>query len=305
MRPSPAGVSASISAFNIAATADRPGLGHLVSREARDLAARFLAERPRFGFWLRMLRRPAFHRWFDRFEALAIPGMALHQALRNLSLEEAAIHGLEAGMDQVVVLGGGTDTLAARLARRYPNARFLDVDYPAALATKRKVLEQTGFLAPNLSLVPLDLGSHDLKAALDSLPEFESASPAFFICEGAFKYLERRGVEKILANLADLPCPALRLAFTFMEPDPRGSIAFRGASPLVTAWLRLRGEGFSWGLPARELPGFLARRGFALEEIADSDVFRTRFLSGHPEVALAEGEKVAIASVYASRSPAP
>jgi methyltransferase (TIGR00027 family) len=290
------GASPAMAAFNLAALAERPGLGHLVSREARDLAARFLSDKPRFRFWLDLINRRGFHRWFERFESLTVPGMALHQALRKLALEEAVIHALEAGMEQIVILGGGLDSLGARLARRYPEARFLEVDAPSVLASKRRVLEQSGFLSRNLSLIPMDLKRADLRTALPSLPGFRNGQPVFLLCEGALMHLERRGAEKWLADLAALPCPALRLAFTFMEPDADGVPGFRG-STLLSAWLRLRGQRFGWGMPARELGAFLARHGFALEEVADAGVFRSRFLPGARAMALAEGEKVAIASL--------
>ncbi|MDB5106675.1 MAG: hypothetical protein JWP91_4364 [Fibrobacteres bacterium] len=283
--------------FNLAATARRPDFGHLVSREAGDLATRFLADRPRFRFWLDLAARRGFHLWFERFEAFMVPGMALHQALRNLSLEEAAIHGLEAGMEQVLILGGGFNTLAARLARRYPQARFLEIDRPSALAAKRRVLGHSGFLAPNLSLIPWDFRRTDLGAALMALPGFHPREPAFFLCEGVLMHFDPKAAENLFDQLAALPCPALRFAFTFMEPDGNGAISFRGASRLLAAWQRLRGQRFTWGLSTRDLGSFLARRGFALEEVADAGVFRKRFLFGVPDVALAEGEKVAIASL--------
>jgi methyltransferase (TIGR00027 family) len=280
----------------LAALAERPGLGHLVSREARDLAARFLAEKPRLRFWLNLIPRQGFQRWFERLEAMTLPGIALHQALRKLALEEAVVHGLEAGIEQIVILGGGLDSLGARLARRYPQASFLEIDKAATLSAKRKVLQQSGFLARNLKLIPMEHRA-DFGSTLRGLPGFRPGEPAFFVCEGVLMHLDRSAVDGLLADLAALPCPALRIAFTFMEPNAKGAIAFRGASRLLPFWSGWRGERFSWGLPARDLGAFLAQRGFALEEIADAGVFRSRFLEGSPGVALAEGEKVAIATV--------
>jgi methyltransferase (TIGR00027 family) len=291
-------VSPALAAFNLTAISERPGLSHLVSREARYLSACFLADRPRFRFWLDLIRWSGFHRWFDRYEAATVPGMALHLALRKLALEEAVIHALEAGMEQIVILGGGLDSLGARLARRYPDARFLEIGPEAALASKRKILEHSGFLSRNLSHLPLDFRRAGFPAALESHPEFRAGEPSFFLCEDVLMHLESHRVEKLFGDLAALPCPALRIAFTFMEPDASGTLAFRGTTPLLGAWLRWRGERFTWGLRSRDLGAFLARKGFALEEIADAGVFRSRFLTDAPASALAEGEKVAIASAH-------
>jgi len=281
----------------LAALAERPGVGHLVSRDARDLSARFLADKPRFRFWLDQIKRRSFQRWFERFEAATVPGLALHQALRKLALEEAVIHGLEAGMEQIVILGGGLDSLGARLARRYPEARFLEIDLPAALAYKREVLEQSGYLSRNHNLIPMDFTRGDFRAALEKLSGFHPEEPAFFLCEGVLMHLDRAAVDTLFTDLSALPCPALRMAFTFLEPDADGAPAFRGVSRLFSIWSRWRGPGYAWGISARELGAFLARRGFALEEVADAGVFRKRFLAGSPDAELAQGEKVAIASV--------
>ena len=291
------GPSPALAAFSLTAMAERPGLGHLVPGEARYLAARFLSDKPRLRFWLDLIRLRGFQRWFERFESLTIPGLALHQALRKLALEESVIHALEAGMEQIVILGGGVDSLGARLARRYPDARFLELDAPAGLAAKRRILGQSGYLSRNLELIPMDLDRSDLGAALAALPGFRCDEPAFILCEGVFMHLNPRAVERLFSDLAALPCPALRLAFTFMEPDDNGNPGFRGSTALSGFWFWLRGPRFGWGLPARELGSFLARRGFALEEVADAKVFRTRFLPESQAVVLAEGEKVAIASM--------
>ena len=261
-------------AMDIAATAALPGLARLLAGET------------------------GFHRWFERFQARAVPGLALHQTLRKASLEEAAIHGLDAGIDQVIVLGAGFDTLAARLARRYPRARFLEFDKPSLLAAKRRLLERTGDMPPNLGFGNIDLKRLDVAGCL-SHSGFDPGAPAFFLCESLLSNLPPGAVERLLSDLAALPCPALRIAFTFREPDAGGFFPFRGAMRRQARWPLRWKRNRCWELRARDLGGYLAKRGFSLEEIADAAVFRARFLAGNPGVALAEGEKVAIASLAA------
>jgi O-methyltransferase involved in polyketide biosynthesis len=224
-------------------------------------------------------------------------GFALHRSLCKLSLEEAAIHGLEAGMDQVVILGGGFDPLAARLAWRYPQARFLDLNCDPVQAGRRMLWQRSGYIPPNLGLINLDFKRGDFGAVLQTLPEFRSDQAAFFLCDGVLPRLEKSGVESLFAQLAALSCPALRLAFTFREPGSQPRPPLQRALSKLAGWLGWGGKPAAWGLPARELRAFLLRWGFALEEIADAAVFRARFLAQSPVQSLPEGEMVAIASV--------
>lgn len=295
--------TAQIVALNVALVAARPGIGHLVDPETRALNAEFLAFSRRARFWLALSRHPWFHRLFEAFESRVVPGMALHQVLRKRWLEQAVEQGLAEGVRQVVVLGGGLDTLAARLARRHPSTRFLEADHPATQAVKRAALDRAGYLGPNLALAAVDFNRTPLGDALRARPEFRPDVPTLFLCEGVLMYLEPVAVDRLFAALRALPCPSLRFAFTYMEPGADGSIAFAGSRPVVKAWLRWRKEAFTWGLARRDLEGFLASRGFALEQAADDGTLRGLFLQGMPEARIAAGEKLALATRGAASRP--
>lgn len=288
--------TARIVAMNIMAVAESPDFHGLVSAETRALTARLLGAGGALSRRLpALLAKPWARGCFGLYERLTIPGLALHQALRKRRLEEAVAGRLEKGVRQLVVLGGGFDTLAARLAPRHPAARFIELDHPATQAVKRRALAEAGALGGNLSLHPLDFNRRGLREGLLALPSFRPDEPACFVCEGVLMYLDPQAVERLLADLASLPGAPLAFAFTFMEPGPGGHVAFRGSSPLVAAWLRLRGERFTWGASAAELPALMARHGFALEEIAGASELASRYLSGYPKAPLAEGEMVALA----------
>src|SRR5687768_12226040 len=254
-RPS---ATARIVALNVSFVAAHPRLGRLVDTETRSLTAALLASGRRARFWLSRAGKPWFPAAFTAYESLTVPGMALHQVLRKRWLEEAVEAGLGDGVKQVVVLGGGLDTLTARLARRHPPVRFLEADHPATQAVKRRALERLGRLAPNLELVPMDFNRLPVHAALLDHRGFDRDASTLILCEGVLMYLDPQSVDRLFAGLASLPVPSLRFAFTYMEPGPGGRIAFAGSSPLVSAWLRWRKESFTWGLPRRDLEAFLA-----------------------------------------------
>ena len=84
-----------------------------------------------------------------------------------------------------------------------------------------------------------------------------------------------------------------------MEPRADGSVRFANENRLVGAWLRWRGEPFSWGLPRARVPAFLEARGFALKQLATSETLRARYLNGPAR--LAEGESLCVAQRVGGR----
>jgi methyltransferase (TIGR00027 family) len=285
--------TAQIVALNLALIARRPGMGHLVAPETLSLNAALLSSQPRSRFWLKALSLPGAHRLWAALESLTIPGLALHQVLRKRCLEEQVVRGLQAGFRQVVVLGGGLDTLTARLARTYPACSFLETDHPATQAVKGRVLAQAGYLGSNLSLIPVDFNRSEVRDVLLVHPAFQPEARTVIVCEGVLMYLDPDAVGRLFAGLATLPCESLRFAFTFMEAEPGGPIAFRESTPLVAAWLRVRQEVFTWGIPRQDLGAFLSRHGFALEEVTDHTDLRRRYLKGREGDRIAEGEVLA------------
>ena len=100
--------------------ARHPKLGHLVPAGAAEICARCLQ-----GFWS-VAPRLRWLAWAG--ERATIPGLMLHFILRKRWIEDAVRGALARGCRQVVVLGAGFDTLAARLAPQFPAVRFLEID---------------------------------------------------------------------------------------------------------------------------------------------------------------------------------
>src|SRR5258706_11942164 len=109
-----------------------PRLAGLVPRGAAGLCARCLAAlSPRRLAAVELASRGAL-RWVVRLAVRAtIPGLLAHFMLRKRWIEEAARAALADGIGQLVVVGAGFDTLAARLAPEYPQAKFIELDHPA------------------------------------------------------------------------------------------------------------------------------------------------------------------------------
>jgi methyltransferase (TIGR00027 family) len=128
---------------------------------------------------------------------------------------------LDAGIDQLVVLGAGMDTRAYRLADP-AGVRAYEVDLPANIDTKRaRVRAAVGEIPEHVRLVPVDLEttteSDDLAESLTA-NGFRFDRPAMFVWEAVTQYLTEDAVRHTLALLAKTASGS-RLVFTYLRRD--------------------------------------------------------------------------------------
>ncbi len=147
-----------------------------------------------------------------RFDA-AFPHMELWIALRTAYIDAQVDHFTGRGTPQVVLLGAGLDTRAARLAR--DGVRFFEVDHPSTQADKRARLTRLdGYPADAATYVPCDFEKEDF---LDRLcaEGFRPEIPALVIWEGVVPYLTEGAVRNTLRRLATGCDPRTAVVFDY------------------------------------------------------------------------------------------
>jgi len=274
--------------------------GRLVPPASAEFCRRFLeAASPRGLNLARLCDRGWFRTLMAWMESAVIPGIRLHYALRKRFLEDVARRCLREGFSQVVVLGGGFDTLALRLHAEHPESRFIEIDHPATQRVKARGLEGRRPPSPNLRFVPADFTRETIEEVLLNRASYDPGVRTLFVMEGVLMYLGGEDIDRLFSFVRRRSPSGSRFAFTFMEPRAGGKLKFDRSGPLVDPWLRLMSEPFRWGIGRPELPDFLKARGLELEELATPEMFRRLYLEpermGKP--ILAEGEFVAVALV--------
>lgn len=127
----------------------------------------------------------------------AAPYMELGIGLRTAWLDAAVAL---FGGSQVVVLGAGLDSRAARLNRS--NLRFYEVDHPGTQSEKVAAMSEIAdYPVDGATLVPCDLESDDLGEAL-SAKGCSTAEPTLFLAEGLFAYLTEAVVHRVVSVVA-------------------------------------------------------------------------------------------------------
>jgi len=109
---------------------------------------------------------------------------------------------------QVVIVGAGYDTRAARISKLNPDLKFYEIDLPEVVETKAKLYAQTfrGQKSPSTLI------SHDLKSPTPLLsvlpPAFDKSLPTLFIIEAVMFYLPPPSITNLLKEVFSLPQPS-------------------------------------------------------------------------------------------------
>jgi methyltransferase (TIGR00027 family) len=285
--------TAIIVARNIAFVAAGAKTAHLVNGETARSNEALLNEVSRFS---EIARKRWFQRIFRSYEFLTIRGLALHQALRKLHIERIVRTSLAEGFEQIVILGGGLDTLALRLHREFPDVNFLELDHPATQNLKRETIRKLGLRRSNLNFLTIDFTEAALAASLTECPDYFPKAKTVFVCEGVLMYLSEPEVKRIFSCLKNQPAADLKFIFTFMEPDKAGRTNFRDASFVVRLWLKWKNEPFKWGLDKICLSNFLTSQSFELKVLVTQKTFRRTYLSekGLSDEFIAKGENLCV-----------
>jgi len=237
---------------------------------------------------------------FGFVQRLTVPGLPLHFALRKRCIEDLVRDSLARGIEQVVVVGAGLDTLALRLCREHPSVRFLEIDHPATQHIKRKAVKE---MAPDaiLDFISADLSHESFSDVIARWPRYGLHRPTLFVAEAIFMYLTQSEVESFFTSLGE-GVTAPRIIFTFMEPRADGSANFQNATWLADLFLRFTGEPARFGISPHSLQGFLEVQGFLLEDLISDARYQSRYMPSKANPLLPRGEHIAVAERMSSRA---
>jgi methyltransferase (TIGR00027 family) len=213
----------------------------------------------------------ALARRFDPFQ----PDVELWVAIRTAHLDArvralVAERGAPPARRQVVILGAGLDTRAARLAR--PGVRFFEVDAPPSAADKQERLAALGdYPAHAATYVSCDFEREDFMARLAEAG-FDVEAPSVFVFEGVIYYLQESAARAALERLARVPHPQSVVLFDYVGSRmARGTVRHPGDREMSRE-LGALGEPLRFGiddvLPLLYDAGFRRARVASFDELA-------------------------------------
>ena len=122
------------------------------------------------------------------------------------------------GLEQVVVLGAGLDSMAYRLGEHISDLQFFEIDHPDTQAGKKACLADAGIAIPdNLTFVPFDFERQTLQQALEG-GGVDTNKVSLFPWLGVNMYLSNDAVQSTLDVVAKFP-KGSELTMDFVPPN--------------------------------------------------------------------------------------
>ncbi len=216
-----------------------------------------------------------------------------HVALRKLFIEAQVREAIKAGVKQVLIIGGGFDTLVLRLHKEFPDVQFIEADRGLtreaklkALKTLPNILPEFRVLGPNLHYLECDLSHANWPQFLRDQGYFSNQVDSVVIAEGVTPYLTLADVNNLLAKLRDeimTDNSKFLVGFTSPHTGPSTSVA----NSLVNE----SNETFQFHIAPNQVPQYCAKSGFKITDRAlSTDLQR---LAGNEDVLKYKPEKFA------------
>jgi methyltransferase (TIGR00027 family) len=196
----------------------------------------------------------------------------------------------EQGVDQLVLLGAGLDTLAQR--RPGLVDRIFEIDQPDTQTWKRRRLAELGYEPP--TMVPVDFEKDSWWDALVA-SGFDPAQPAVVSSCGVAMYLTDEANTETLRILARL-APGSTVAMTFQLTDELLEPEDLAGRRAAMAGARAGGTPFLSFYTPERIQQTTRDAGFAETEHIDSATMNARYFTGRPDrLATSRGEEMLVA----------
>jgi len=199
------------------------------------------------------------------------PAMELWVALRTRFIDDCVRRALDRGVPQVVILGAGLDTRAARLGRQ--GARFFEVDQPASQAEKHEKLSRlSDYPLDSVMFVSCDFETDDFVEQLDAAGH-DATAPSLFVWEGVIYYLAEDAARATLERIATKFDPRSLLVFDYLSTKmARSSPKLRPEDQAMKNIVDELGEPMQFGIddptPLMQECGYRFVRTTSFDEIA-------------------------------------
>jgi methyltransferase (TIGR00027 family) len=209
----------------------------------------------------------------------------LFTAARSRIAEDALSKAVESGIQQIVILGAGLDTLALRSPHAAQQIGIYEVDHPATQAWKRQRLTEAEIaLPPSLILVPVDFEHEDVGVKL-AAAGFHQNWSAFFTWLGVVPYLTRDAIGRILDYISSIQ--NAEVVFDYMQSPEAFSEELKQAEIKRAEQLEKMGERSATRFEPAAIAAILRSHGFETIEDINFQQVASRF--GHAVQGLVPG----------------
>jgi methyltransferase (TIGR00027 family) len=219
-------------------------------------------------------RRPELHRW------LAAPTLGLlhHAALRTAAIDVVLRTELQAGAEQLVILGAGLDARAWRVPELRGTTVF-EVDRPSTQHVKRRRVRELPPQAREVRFVAVDFGRDALDDRLAAEGHDVSAR-TLWLWEGVTPYLVPAAIADTLGVIAGRSAPGSMALVTYTTPECSNTP--QALLPIVLAAFALLGEPLRGRLTPAAFRTLVEGAGLTVRGDTDSPAWARAHFRGRP-----------------------
>jgi methyltransferase (TIGR00027 family) len=219
------------------------------------------------------------------------PGVLGFLAARCRYIDDYLQACLEAGLDQLVILGAGLDSRAYRFEQLGGRVRVFEVDHPATQQVKiRKLTKVLGKLPEHVTYVPIDFNEETLQKLFNF--DYNPQIKTLFIWEGVVHYITAEAVDQTLEFVLKNAGSGSSIIFDYVYTSALTAAHKRAEIARMQRAKRYTGEGLVFGIEAGQVEAFLWPRGYTQIKNVTSEDLRQLYFTG-------VNQTRAIAPIYA------
>jgi methyltransferase (TIGR00027 family) len=205
------------------------------------------------------------------------PGVNGFLVARDRYIDDVLQNFINAGIQQLVILGAGYDARAYRFD--LTGIKVFEVDHPATQADKLAKLQLIFGKAPeHVTYVPIDFNTQTLSAGLLACG-YDPKRKTLFIWQGVTMYLTPEPVDTTLSFVVNNSAKGSAVVFDYIYRsvlDAQKHSEVKG----MRRYRFMTGEGLTFGIPEGTVETFLKERGFRHVNDINADDLKACYFNG-------------------------
>ena len=219
----------------------------------------------------------------EQVESL-FPGLVNSVIARVRYFDDVLQASVDAGLEQLVILGAGYDTRAYRIEGLKGKIKVFEVDHPNTQRVKaEKIKEIFGSLPDHVIYVPADLEFDKLgKRLVES--GYDISGKTLFVMEGLVMYLQPEATDEMLSVIVHNSGKGSAIIFDYdtLRSADTGDITSE-ASKNIRSYTKQYGETIKFGIKEGTIKTFLSERGFSKIRNMSSQDYKNAYFHGKNE----------------------
>jgi len=207
------------------------------------------------------------------------PGVNGFLVARDRYIDDVLQTFLNAGLQQLVILGAGYDSRAYRFDLP-GRVKTFEVDHPATqsdkLARVRAIFDE---LTGHVTYVPVDFNTQTLAECLPA-GGYDPRLKTLFIWQGVSMYLTAATVNATLAFVVEQSAPGSAIVFDYVYQAVLDGVQKHSEVGGMRRYRRMIGEGLTFGIPEGVAEAFMQVRGFQPVKDANQGDLKAAYFTG-------------------------